>query len=158
MKTYIHDYDRKLEREILNLKSSKVSEHNKKLILDFYDYNYARDISKPRMVRQISILKFTGLFLEKDFEQATVQDFQRYIAHLKQQNRAPDTIYTYKSTIKVFYKWVNGNKGYPECVAWFTGGKKRSTKLPESLLTQEDVKAMELKTTNPRDKALISVL
>jgi UDP-3-O-acyl-N-acetylglucosamine deacetylase len=111
MKTYIHDYDRKLEREILNLKSSQVSEHNTKLILDFYDYNYARDISKPRMVRQIGILKATTLFLGKDFEEATVQDFQRFINHLKQLNRSSDTIYTYKSTIKVFYKWVNGNRG-----------------------------------------------
>ena len=57
MKTYIHEYDRNLEREILNLKGSKVSEQNKKLIMEFYDYNFANDISKPRLIRQMLLQK-----------------------------------------------------------------------------------------------------
>ena len=158
MKSYIHEYDRNLEREIENLKSSKVSAHNKKQILKFYNYNYSMDISKPRMIRQIGILKMTALFLKKPFGKATVSDFQDFIAHLKQLGRTPETIYTYKSTIKVFYKWLNGSRTYPECVSWFSGHKRSHTKLPESLLTQEDIKKLEETATNIRDLSLVSVL
>ena len=157
MKSYIHDYERNLEREIINLKKSDVSTHNKKQIMQFYDYNYSMDISKPRLIRQIGILKMTALFIKKPFGKATVQDFQGLIAHLKNLDRSPETIYTYKATIKVFYKWLN-NGSYPECVSWFSGHKKSYTKLPESLLTQEDIKKLEESTTNARDLSLISVL
>ena len=104
MKFYIHDYDRNLEREIANLKGSEVSEHNKKLILDFYSYNYSRDISKPRLMRQINSLKYAAKFIKKDFEKATAKDFQDYIAHRKQLGRAKATIDTDKEIIKVFFK------------------------------------------------------
>lgn len=158
MKNYIYEYDRILEHELANLKSSQLIECNKKLILDFYDYNFSMDISKPRLIRQINILKMAGLFLGKPFGEATALDFQRFIAHLKETNKSPETIYTYKATIKVFYKWLSGGNNYPECVAWFKNSGKTSRKLPESLLTQEDIAALERKALNPRDKALISLL
>ena len=158
MVSYIHEYERNLAREIANLKSSAASAHNKKLVLDFYNYNCSIDISQPRMIRQVGSLKLVALFLGKDFEKATVKDYQKFIAHLKELNRASATIDTYKEILKVFYKWLNKGKGYPKSVAWFTSSKKKSHKLPESLLTQEDVKKLEEKATSIRDKSLISVL
>jgi len=47
MKSYIYEYDRMIEREIANLKSSELCEQNKKLVLDFYGYNFSMDISYP---------------------------------------------------------------------------------------------------------------
>ena len=158
MKSYIHNYDRNLEREIINLKSSELSEHNKKLVLDFYNYNYSRDISKPRLMRQISSLKFAAKFTKKDFEKTTAKDLQEYITHRKQIGRSKATIDTDKEIIKVFYKQLTGGKDYPECVAWMKCSQKKSFKLPENLLTQEDIKEMEKKTINARNKALLSVL
>ncbi|MDD5163510.1 MAG: tyrosine-type recombinase/integrase [Candidatus ainarchaeum sp.] len=96
--------------------------------------------------------------MKKDFEAATVEDFQRFVGLLKEQKKSPSTLDTYKEVLKVFYKWLNKGKGYPACVAWFKSTNKHSHKLPESLLSQEDVKEMEKNALNLRDKALISVL
>ena len=157
MKLYIHDYDRNLEREIENLKRFGLSEHNKELILEFYRYNYSRDISKPRMMRQINSLKYGARFVKKDFEKATAKDFQEYIAFRKEQGRATATIDTDKEIFKTFYKWLDNGK-YFEVVEWMRSRKKKSNKLPENLLTQEDIKEMEKKANNPRDKAFLTVL
>jgi len=157
MKVYIHNYDRNLEREIEHLKRFGLSEHNEKLILDFYHYNYSRDISKPRMMRQINSLKYGARFVKKDFEKATAKDFQDYITLRKDQGKATATIDTDKEIFKTFYKWLEAGK-YFEAVSWMRSRKKKSDKLPENLLTQEDIKEMEKKTNHPRDKALLTVL
>ncbi|MBN1941490.1 MAG: phage integrase N-terminal SAM-like domain-containing protein, partial [Candidatus Diapherotrites archaeon] len=137
MKPNIHDYDRNLEREIKNLKSSEILEHNKELILEFYRYNFSRDISKPRLMRQINSLKQAAKFLGKNFEEATARDFQDFVSHRKELGKAASTIDTDKEILKVFYKWLDNGK-YLESVSWMRSGKKKSQKLPENLLTQED--------------------
>ncbi|KXB08420.1 hypothetical protein AKJ56_01315, partial [candidate division MSBL1 archaeon SCGC-AAA382N08] len=65
----------------------------------------------------------------------------------------------YKVILKKFYKWLNGNGEYPDKVEWIdTTKKKRNNKLPEKMLTEEDVEKLIKTAENPRDKAFISML
>jgi integrase len=85
------------------------------------------------------------------------KDFEKYFSWMRQKDFAPDSMNLYKAILKSFYKWQN--KGtYPECVTWIKVGKTKSLKLPEDLLTQEEVKEMLKACSTPRDKAFVSVL
>ena len=69
------------------------------------------------------------------------------------------TKWTYKSTLRRFYKWLSNSEEYPEEVKWIKLKIKNGNhKLPEELLNEEDIKAMIEKADSLRDKALISVL
>lgn len=60
-------------------------------------------------------------------------------------------------TIKAFFKWMN-NGTYPESVAWIKTHGFERRKLPEDLLTQDEVKQLADSCLNPRDRALILLL
>ncbi len=154
-----HDYKKLLDKEIESIKKSKkISKHNKELILKFHDYNFARDLSVARISRQTNILKIVAIALGKDFDKATKEDYMKFIAELKRRGLSQETVHTYIKVLKVFHKWLNGNNEYPECVAWMRVKENRIKKLPEELLTPEDVKLLLKFCENKRDKALVAVL
>ena len=68
------------------------------------------------------------------------------------------TKHDYKVTLKKFYKWLNGGEE-PSTVKWIrTTLQKQDRKLPEDMLTEDEVKQMIDATTNKRDKAIIALL
>ncbi len=72
MRKYLHDYDALLEGEVRRLKAAPISKGNRDLILRFNDYNYARDLSKARIIRNSCSLRITAQRVKKDF--GLVQD------------------------------------------------------------------------------------
>jgi site-specific recombinase XerD len=62
--------------------------------------------------------------------------------------------------MKKFFKLMEGNgEDYPDKVKWIkTSGRYNHNKLPEDLLTQEEIRDMIKAADNPRDKALLFVL
>ena len=158
MRKYMHDYERYLETELVRLDKSDIPDRDKKLILEFRDNNISRDLSVPRILRVVSILRLTALRVKKSFEEMTAKDYEWYIVFLKKNNFSPDSIETYKGCLKVFHKWLNGGKDYPECVEWMKSKTNKNHKLPEDLLVEEEVKKLILAVEPKRDKALIASL
>ncbi len=70
------------------------------------------------------------------------------------------TIYTYKTILKRFYKWLNGkDEEYPPEVKWIHPKmSKRNKKLPDELLSMDDVKKIANGTQNLRDRAFVLFL
>ncbi|MEM3811906.1 MAG: site-specific integrase, partial [Thermoplasmata archaeon] len=69
------------------------------------------------------------------------------------------TLQGYLTTLKKFYKWLNGNDEYPECVKWIK--KLPNNKLngkPEPVITEEEYHTLIKACKNLRDKAMISLL
>jgi len=62
-----------------------------------------------------------------------------------------------KVSIKAFYKWINKGS-YPEAVSWIKTHGFAKRKLPEDILTQDEVKKLADSCLNPRDRALILLL
>jgi len=61
--------------------------------------------------------------------------------------------------LKRFYLWLRGKEDYPKEVKWIkTTVKNSNHKLPEELLTEEEILKMIETADHPRDKALISTL
>jgi integrase len=97
--------------------------------------------------------------LKIDFERATRTDIEAIVAEIEVTNKAHATKLSYAVTIKKFYKWLNGGDEYPKSVKWLrTTDKTNNKKLPEDLLTEDEIKKMIEAANNPRDRALISVL
>lgn len=66
-----------------------------------------------------------------------------------------------KNSIKAFFKWQRGHEGegYPDVVSWIeVGVRKRNMKLPEDLLTEEEVKTLIGACYNARDRAMVFLL
>ena len=158
MRKYLIDYDRTLERQIVCLANSKVSDHNKELISKFYRYNVIRNLSKARIIRHFQSLRTTALFLNKDFEQATRQDYEKLFFEMQEKGYAAESVDTEKKILKVFHKWLSENETYPPCVSWFKTNSIKNKKLPEDLFIQEDIKQLIKSAYSKRDKAFISCL
>ncbi len=156
----VHKYGKRLERKITSIKEDKeLSTHNRKKILEFQNHCIADGIGNARVLRYLNDLPKLAILLKKDFEKATKKDIENVLAAMEKEPLAPRTKLDFKVTVKKFYKWLNGGEEYPESVRWVkTGEKRNNNKLPEDLLTEEEVKKMILITNHPRDRAIISVL
>ncbi|MFZ0965405.1 MAG: tyrosine-type recombinase/integrase [Candidatus Bathyarchaeia archaeon] len=61
--------------------------------------------------------------------------------------------------MKKFYRWLRNATEYPEEVVWIkTGFPRSSSKLPEQLLTEDDVDKLIRTCSDAQMKALISML
>ena len=58
----IYNYDGKFEATVRNMRASKITEQNKKLIKKFYNFCFANGISKPRRLWNDSDKIFVEFF------------------------------------------------------------------------------------------------
>jgi integrase len=155
-----------LETAKKNLLKSNISEENKKHIIGFINNQAASDISNKRLYKYYSVLKKASNFLSIDFKKANKRDIQELIIKINNMDNGRGqpasewTKYTYKTILKRFYKWLNGDdEEYPKEVKWIHPKMdKRNKKLPEELLTMEDVKLIANETQNQRDRAFVLFL
>ena len=156
----IYNYNLKLKRKVDSIqKSTNLSKKNKNKIFEFQKNCIAQGLSTARVLRYLNDLPKLAEYLGKDFAKATKKDFEDVLNKLESSHYAPQTKLDFKKSIKKFYKWLNGGEECPESVKWIkTGRKINNNKLPEELLTEDDVKQMIEAAYNPRDRAIISVL
>ena len=156
----IYGRDKQFERMMERIKhSEEMRASNKKAIIDFLNYLLANGVSKSRALRYGQVLCMAESILRKDFRRATKRDIQRLVGRIERGDYSAWTKHTYRAMIKRFWKWLKGDdRTYPEEVEWIKVQTGREKKLPEELLSEEEIKRMVDAAENPRDKALISVL
>ncbi|MDD5191517.1 MAG: tyrosine-type recombinase/integrase [Candidatus Nanoarchaeia archaeon] len=159
----IHNYKRRLERTTERIKESKdISERNREILLKFKDYCLYNNISLGKIDSYLFYtIKFVFM-LKKLIEEATKEDIQRVIAQLNQTDYSEETKVCFKIAIRKLYKMIRGveEKGeYPPEVKWIsTSLAKNHKKLPEELLTQDEIEQIIRSADNLRDKTLLSTL
>jgi integrase len=156
----IHYRERKLKRLLERLKRSKeVSAKNRSTLRDFYNYCCAEGLSTGRIEKLIRVLLKLSKWLKKDFEEAGKEDIIELVREVEGHDFADSTKYDYKVILKKFYKWLrNTEDHYPEEVRWIKPKIKNKKRLPEELLTEDDVDRLVKRADNLRDKALILTL
>jgi len=158
----IHQYDKKVKSAVkLIKKTDKISERNKELILQFKSDLEVEGIGNSRIHYYMMRLYKTAQYINKDFDKVTLEDIKKFVAFIHTTDIYKDsTKKDYKIGIKRFYKWLEGdNKVYPEKVSWIKSTiRNEKKKLPEEILSKEDIKKLILNTNNARDKALVSML
>lgn len=154
-----HNYERKLERTRAAVQRSQFSSNNKRAILDFADYCFSEGLSVPRVEKYLAHLKCLTSLFNKDFAEATRSDLEKLVRTIQQSDYSEWTKHDLRLTLKKFYRWLRNSDEDPPETAWIRVGNPNSRqKLPDELLTEEDVAKLIDACYTRRDKALVSVL
>ena len=118
------------------------------------------NFDKKTLANRLSQIANFCYFIKKPFNEVTKEDIIKYLEYLDVVKKVKAvTIDNYKSAIKTFFQWFYGlkDKQYPEIVEWMKRKRGKGLKLPEEILTEEEILRMAEKVDNPRDRALILV-
>ncbi|MCX6772431.1 MAG: tyrosine-type recombinase/integrase [Candidatus Micrarchaeota archaeon] len=156
----IHRQKRTLEKKLAWLQKTKsVSPADKKLIFDFDQDNVARGLSLCRRIKYLILLSQLSKMINMGLRKATKKQIKEVVVQLEQSKYSEWTKKDYKVTLKFFYKWLEGGEDYPDRVKWIKASFKNSrTKLPEDLLTEDEVKRLADAAEHPRDRAFVLAL
>ncbi len=153
-------YEERIEKKEKELKENEeIQEENKELIMDFDRHLQLNDFSNARRYKYLCKLPKMAEIIDKPFDDVEKRDIEDIILSIKNRENITETTKgDYQVLLKRFMKWVNDGE-YPESVEWInTTNKAENGKLPEDMLTEEDIEELIDHAQNPRDRALISVL
>jgi len=129
------------------------------MIDKFLEFCKANGIGKLRIIKYYYTLPKIAEWLNKPFDKVTKDDMIKLMVKIEQSDYAEWTKHDYKAIIKRFYKWLNDDKDYPDSVKWIKPTIKRNNqKLPEDMLSTDDIDLLISKASNIRDKALVRCL
>ena len=127
-------------------------------VLKRYDQESDKNdgLSISGRLSQASVLSLLARKVQKPWKEMTKEDLETYIFGLEYSSSSMDT---HKIYIRKFFKWLYRSGDFPEIVAWINLQKNRKRKLPDDILTPEEIKLMiDAAGDNLRDRALVSVL
>ncbi len=156
----IHNYKKRLESISRKIEfSEQISKANKELFVKFKNNCFSEGISVCRITRYLYCLHDIAVWLRKGLRGCNVEDIKGLVAKIEVMDKyAERTKYEYKMTLKKFYKWIR-NKDHPKEISWIKLREKvNHQKLPEDILTEEEVKKLIESGYSTRDRALISAL
>jgi len=156
----INDWDRRLELTLASVRKKVKRRANQDVITRFMDECFAQGLSKGRATKYAYYLTVLDGWHDASFRDAGVDDIKRLVGAIERSSYADSTKKELKICIKKVYKWMRGTAEYPPEVRWITPHKKGLSrlKMPEELLTEEDVENMILAARSPRDRALVASL
>jgi len=161
VKEDIYDVKGRLEAVTRRINASdQISRKNRQLVFDFCEHCRLQGLSNIRVLFYLNRFWNIARYVGKDFDQMNRRDIETLVKRIQNNGYSPRTVADHLTAIKTFWKWLDGKgETYPEKVAWIKPRhNNRKTKLPEELLTKEDVDRLVDTASNVRDKALISVL
>lgn len=149
----------KTPKELIN-ENKELSSKDKKDIISFIDF-VSPELTTQRILKYTFSLRKFKPFLKVDYRDANENDIRRAITELNNSNNyAERTKLDFRVCIKRFYKWLKGNnRHYPKEVDWIkTTEKRQDKKLPEELLTEDDIEILIDACNSIRDKCIVMVL
>src|SRR3989339_1522256 len=98
--------------------------------------------------------------LNKPFGQADKENIISLMGELEATKYAEHTKYDFKVVLKMFYRWLLGNdEDFPSLIKWLKPKiRNKKSKLPEELITEEEVLKLVNAADNLRDKAMVLIL
>lgn len=140
-------------------KEDEISNHNKKLILSFLDFLLSDNVHAQRIHKYAYTLVKIARLLNKPFDKVNELDIQQLLKKIVTSDFSEWTKHDYKAVLKRFYGWLNKTGKTSLDLSWVKLTMKRNqTKLPEEVLTLDEVERLANAALNYRDKALIMAL
>lgn len=141
---------------------SKASAEDKREVEAWVGYLRARGIVSRTIAKHLYCLeKFMAWLPEgTSLKHATREDVQAAVGRVEGSDYAPETKHVTKVIVKAFYKHLLGDdEFYPKQVSWIkTTLAKNKRKLPEDMLSEEEVLRMIKASGSARNRALIALL
>lgn len=158
----IHNYKKRFDRTLEKLEEDKeISDSNKKIILRLKDRCLCHNMSYGKLDAYIFYSMRYAKMLNKPIEEASKDDIMSVMAELNQTHYSEETKVCFKIAVRKIHQMLEGFEGreYPDKVSWIkTNIPQNHRKLPEELLTEEEIEGIIRCGQNIRDKALLSVL
>lgn len=157
----LYNYPKILKSEIERMNNEvRISQVNKCDILSFSKIRFAKGSGHGRVAKVVYCMRCWAKWLGKPFREATKDDLVKVVGELEHARYSEYTRYDLKIVLKMFYKWLEGNDEIcPPKISWLKPAiKNERHKLPEELLTEDEVLKIAEATGNLRDRALVLVL
>lgn len=166
MASDLYNVEQRLSSVLEKIESLKICKSNKLKLIEFKNHCIANSVGKNKVSRYLYDLIHIAQWLNKPFEKATKKDIEKIMMTLEEaKGEKTNKFYSewtkrgYRIIIRKFYKWIRGTKYYPEEVDWIRIRMKECTrKLPEDMLSEEEVLSLINSCKESRDKALIAFL
>lgn len=152
----LYDYDRMLSTAEERVRNADYCEENKELIFKFERSLFLEGLKKPRILKYVSQLNVMAGWHDFKYSEVTREDIEILYEIIAKSDRKDYTKHDYLIAIKRFFRWMNGGKD-PEYTEWINPKIRNPTKLPEELLTEEDIISMIEAAYHPRDKAIVAL-
>lgn len=135
------------------------NDYQKALMKRFLAYCIEKGHSLATQKSYLQQLKGLLLSINKEIERLTKEDIGRYLEMLNKDYK-PKTIHERKVFLLVFIEWFFGNKEKRQIdlIKDIQLPRNNDTKLPEEILSPEDVRKMIQVADNFRDKAIMMLL
>lgn len=143
------------------LTNKELTSGQRKVMEEYYKWLISFFTSIDTRRGYLQCVKTLALRAKKEFKELTKEDMQNYfIDSEKKYNLDERTIWDNKRSLRTFFRWLYNTKEdeYPEVVSWISLKKNGKTRLPEDVLTIEEIKEMIRVADNVRDKALLFTL
>jgi integrase len=162
-----YNWERVFKSAVRHIKSNqKISDENKKRILEYVPYLESCDLSRARVIFHMRHVAKCAEILGKDFDAWTKKDVESLLAQFNRRGLDEETKHGYKVCLKKFLRWErgysdktteNGNPLFPPEVAWIrlTMKNKRIKLMPSMLLTDEELKQLIRTARGPMEKAYV---
>lgn len=133
---------------------------NNQIIEKFLNNCIATGLGELRVRKYKQEMGWISKAFEGNLNKATRENIERLVVKInKNKEWSEYTKYDYKVAVKKFYKWLNGGEECPSIAKWIpTKISKCKRKLPEDLLTEEEIKKLIEFAPTIRDKAFIITL
>lgn len=161
------EVDKAKERILRFVKEKKISAKNAQFILDMVKEESAarNDFGLNRQLKYLVLLSILARQYNKDFDKVTKKDLIPLVSWIKEKYHG-ETPRDFLVILRRFIRWIRiqdgnsyGKNEFPPEVAWIQPtNKAHKQKLPDDLLTEEDVLKLAEHTLNPRDGAIIITL
>lgn len=140
---------RRIEQLLETCRESRRSDYQR--YIDSYKIAGA---SQWTIQTHLASLRKWDTVIEKEFSELAESDIQATLLTLEEKNYSQATKETHKLNLRTFLKFIGRNDLSPSFVMKRTGNNK----LPEDLLTKDEVAKLIEAAINPRDRAVISLI
>jgi integrase len=123
---------------------------DKEIVEEFVNDSRAKGISPARIIKYLYTLIPLKRLLKKDFKDTNEDDIKKLAIAIEQSGKSDATKSDYRSILKLFLRHLER-----EPVWLKIGSGKHSRRLPEEVLSEEDVKAIATTAYSCRDRAFV---
>lgn len=162
----LYNEEQRLDTVLNKLEQSNILRVNKTKINEFKNHLLSSSVGKNKTSRYLYDLIHIAEWLSKPFDKANKKDIERIMMKLEEAKGEQThklfsewTKYGYRIILRKFFKWLRGTRYYPDEVDWIKIKiKECDKKLPEDMLTEEEILSLIDCCNSKRDKALISLI
>lgn len=159
MRTDVHDYPHLLELVSKKILSSSLDKNVKDDIFAFQEECVMQGISTGRVTRYLYDVRKLQQWHGHSLRNASLDDIKHLVVKIEQSGLAPATKRDLKITLRKYVRFLQGTTDVPATVSWVKPSVGVKTmKIPEEVLTPEEVTRLVAAADNIRDRAFIAAL